>query len=115
MGGFLSDRLGLFQSAAGSLGLCAVLFCFSGHPIPGVLALLLFNMTMPMTLFALAQVMPGVKGFSFGLLTFALFLGFLPTYLGAGSLGGVGMALVTVLTALLLLPGLRTRTIKELP
>ena len=106
LGGFLSDRFGLLRAAAGSLTLCTVLYCFSGHPIPGVLALLLFNMTMPMTLFGLARAMPGAKGFSFGLLTFALFLGFLPTYLGAGTIGGPGMALVTVLSALLLLPGI---------
>ena len=106
LGGFLSDRFGLFRAAAVTLCLCAALFCFAGHAVPGVLALLLFNMTMPMTLFGLARAMPGAKGFSFGLLTFALFLGFLPTYLGAGTIGGSGMALVTVLSALLLLPGI---------
>ena len=107
LGGFLSDRFGLFRAAAVSLGLCAALFCFSVRAVPGVLALLLFNMTMPMTLFALAKVMPGSKGFSFGLLTFALFCGFLPTYLGAESISGVGMAIVAVVSALLLLPGIR--------
>ena len=113
LGGFLSDRFGLFRSAAISLGLCALLFCFAGQPVPGVLALLLFNMTMPMTLFSLARVMPGAKGFSFGLLTFALFLGFLPTYLGAGSISGMGMAVVAVLSALLLLPGILVCRKKE--
>ena len=107
LGGFLSDRFGLFPSAAISLILCAVLFCLSGSAVPGLLALLLFNMTMPMTLFALARSMPGTKGFSFGLLTFALFLGFLPVYLGAGTIAGPGMALVAVASALFLLPGLR--------
>ena len=75
--------------------------------LPGVLALFLFNITMPITLFALAQTMSGCKGFSFGLLTFALFLGYLPSYLGAASLRGWGMALVAALSALLLLPGLK--------
>ena len=103
-GGFLADRLSLPKAAAGSLALAALLFLFSQQPIPGVLALFLFNMTMPMTLFALARRMPGCKGFSFGLLTFALFLGFLPTYLGVGTLGGVGLSVITVLSALLLLP-----------
>lgn len=107
LGGFLSDRLGLFRAAGLSLGLCALLFCFSGHPIPGVLALLLFNMSMPMTLSALAGAMPGARGFSFGLLTFALFLGFLPSYLGAGTIGGTGLAFTALASALLLLPALR--------
>lgn len=106
LGGFLADRFGLLRSAAVSLGLCAVLFCASDHALPGVLALLLFNMTMPITLFALARAMPGAKGFSFGLLTFALFLGYLPAWLGAGTIGGVGMAAAAVLSAALLLPGL---------
>ena len=106
LGGFLSDRFGLLRSAAVTLCLCAALFCFADHAVPGVLALLLFNMTMPMTLFGLARAMPGANGFSFGLLTFALFLGFLPTYLGAGTIGGIGMALVAAASALLLLPGI---------
>ena len=106
LGGFLADRFGLLRSAAVSLGLCAVLFCVSDHALPGVLALLLFNMTMPITLFALARAMPGAKGFSFGLLTFALFLGYLPAWLGAGTISGVGMAVAAVLSAALLLPGL---------
>ena len=110
LGGFLSDWLGLQKAAAGSLALATVLFCCSQWAVPGVLALFLFNMTMPMTLFGLAQAMPGCKGFSFGLLTFALFLGFLPTYMGAGTIGGWGMAVVTILSALLLLPGLRKCT-----
>jgi len=113
LGGFLSDRFGLFRAAAVTLGLCAVLFCFADHAVPGILALLLFNMTMPMTLFGLARAMPGAKGFSFGLLTFALFLGFLPTYLGTGTISGSGMVLVSVLSALLLLPGIRYFTKRE--
>ena len=39
-------------------------------------------------------------------LTFALFLGFLPTYMGAGTIGGFDMALVAAASVVLLLPGL---------
>lgn len=106
-GGILSDRFGSFSVSIGSLILSAILFCFSQLPICGVLALLLFNMTMPVTLHALAQAMPGCKGFSFGLLTFALFLGFLPTYFGAPAIGGYAMAAVSIVSLLLLLPGLQ--------
>ena len=114
LGGVLADRFGLFSSALCSLLLSAALFCFSGYAVPGVLALLLFNMTMPMTLFALSTVMPGVKGFSFGLLTFALFLGYLPTYLGAETISGAVMAILALLSALFLLPGIRMSG-KEMP
>jgi len=82
LGGFAADRFGLKRVVIVSLGLSALLFLFPAIPIAGVSAVLLFNMTMPITLWAMAKIMPGAKGFAFGLLTFALFLGFLPVYLG---------------------------------
>ncbi len=106
LGGFAADRLGAGRTAAASLLLAAALFALSRNAFAGTAALFLFNMTMPITLWALAQAMPGCKGFSFGLLTFALFLGFLPTYLGAGSIGGRGMAAVALLSAALLVPAI---------
>ena len=81
-GGFLMDAVGPRRAAGWSLGLAAALYLLSGHPAPGLLAVFLFNMTMPMTLWAVAKLLPGAKGFGFGLLTFALFLGYLPVYLG---------------------------------
>lgn len=102
-GGFLSDWFGVSSASIGSLALAAAMFCFSHIPICGVLALFLFNMTMPITLFALAQAMPGCKGFSFGLLTFALFLGFLPTYFGTPAIDGTGMAIVCLISLIFLL------------
>jgi len=80
-GGFALDALGVRRASAWSLGLAAILYLISALPLPGVLAVFLFNMTMPITLWIAARAMPGAKGFTFGLLTFALFLGFLPTYL----------------------------------
>ena len=82
LGGIASDRIGIKRCALASLGCAAVLFCFSGFPTVGIVAVLLFNMTMPITLGALAKAFPGAKGFSFGLLSFGLFLGFLPVYFG---------------------------------
>ena len=81
-GGFLMDAVGPRRAAGGSLLLAAALYLLSGAPLPGLLAVFLFNMTMPMTLWAAAQLLPGAKGFGFGLLTFALFVGYLPVYLG---------------------------------
>lgn len=108
-GGFLCDWLGPKRAAAVSLGLSAALYLFSAQPLAGTAAVFLFNMTMPMTLWAAARLMPGGKGFAFGLLTFALFLGFLPTWLGLPSLLGTpwAMALAAALSAALLLPGLK--------
>jgi len=81
-GGFLSDRFGPLETAIFSLAVSALLFLFPQLPGAGVPAVFLFNMTMPITLWVVARIFPGAKGFSFGLLTFALFLGFVPVHLG---------------------------------
>lgn len=77
-GGFLADRFGAVRSSWVTLGASALLFLFASHPLAGVLAVFLFNMTMPVTLGALGRMLPGVKGFAFGTLTLALFVGLVP-------------------------------------
>ncbi len=103
-GGFAMDRLGAERASAASLGLAAALYLASALPLPGVLAVFLFNMTMPVTLWAAARAVPGAKGFTFGLLTFALFLGFLPSWLGWPSLlrGPVSYAVMAAVSLFLL-------------
>ncbi len=81
-GGFAADEFGLIKTSVVSLGAAAVLFLLPGIPVAGVLSLLLFNMTMPITLWAMSKIFPGAKGFSFGILTFGLFIGYVPKYLG---------------------------------
>ena len=78
VGGFLADRFGAVRSTWVTLGAAAVLFLFGDHPAAGTAAIFLFNMTMPVTLGALGWKLPGVKGFAFGLLTLALFVGLVP-------------------------------------
>ena len=85
-GGFLMDRMGPVGASIASLGLAAALYPVSGFAPAGTAAVFLFNMTMPITLWAAAKAVPGAKGFAFGLLTFALFLGYLPSWLGWPSL-----------------------------
>ena len=112
-GGFLGDRVGMARCAGWSLGLCAVLFCFCANPWAGTAAVFLFNMTMPITLWAAVKLLPGGKGFAFGLLTFALFLGFLPVYLGwSVPADGLSYAMGAVLSLVLLLLGLKWGRIK---
>ncbi|NLK86598.1 MAG: MFS transporter [Clostridiaceae bacterium] len=107
-GGILADVFGALKTTAASLGLAAILFLFSGYPTSGIAAVFLFNMTMPITLWAVARILPGSKGFTFGLLTFGLFLGFIPVYLGTDPLlsGGGGFAAATVVSLALLCAGL---------
>ena len=107
-GGFLYDRFGGVRTAAITLGGAAALFLVSGHPVWGCAAVLLFNMTMPVTLRAAADRLPGAQGFSFGLLTCALFLGFLPEYMGLPAIRtGWMYAALCVLSLILLLFSLR--------
>lgn len=108
-GGFLADRFGLVKTACISLGLAALLFLIPQIPAAGVLSVLLFNMTMPITLWAMAKFFPGAKGFSFGLLTFGLFLGFLPVHSGINAFAGTPwlFALAAVLSLAFLWAGLR--------
>ena len=82
-GGLLTDIAGMKKTAAVSVITAGVLYLFSSHPAAGILAVFFWNMTMPLTLWAVAKILPGAKGFSFGLLTFALFLGFCPSYLNS--------------------------------
>lgn len=107
-GGFLSDGIGAVRASVVSLGAAAVLFLFSDYPAAGILAVFLFNMTMPITLWAVARLMKESKGFSFGLLTFALFIGFLPVYLGAPLLSrAIEYSAAAIISLGLLLLGLR--------
>ncbi len=106
-GGMLADRLGAARASVCSLLIAAVLLLFPAYPPVGVVAVLLINMTMPVTLWALARVFPGAKGFSFGLLTFALFLGFVPIILGMSGPPFVVFPAAVAASAVILFVGLR--------
>lgn len=106
-GGCAGDRFGTLPTALASLGLSALCFLGGNHPGLGLAALALFNMTMPLTLHAMARLLPGLKGFSFGLLTFGLFLGFLPVFYGSDGLGPVALAAGAAASLPPLLLGLR--------
>ena len=82
LGGYAAARFGVRRTILWSLILAAVCFLLGNNPVFGIGALLLFNMSMPVTLYLLAERLKGLAGFSFGLLTFGLFLGFLPVYYG---------------------------------
>jgi len=106
-GGYLADHFGFLRVAGGSLLLAAILLFGAGNSVCGTAAVFLFNMTMPLTLWAVAQLLPEIRGFAFGLLTFGLFLGFLPVALGAPGLSGSMAAAWALVSLVLLLPGLR--------
>lgn len=80
-GGFASAIFGIRRTMAISLGAAAVCYFLSENMVAGVIALFLFNMTMPITLYLLIQRLKELPGFAFGLLTFGIFLGLMPVYL----------------------------------
>lgn len=81
-GGVLAARFGAKRVTLVSLTAAAVCYALADIPAFGLAALLCFNMTMPLTLYALWRRFPAYPGACFGALTLALFLGFLPTYYG---------------------------------
>ena len=109
-GGYLADAFGAGRVCAASLSTACLLFLFGETPLCGLLAVLLFNMTMPLTLTAAARLLPKAKGFAFGLTTFALFLGLVPILLElpAPLQKPWGYALLTLVSLGLLWPALRT-------
>ena len=111
-GGFIADALGTRSAVIISLCIAAVLFVFSSVPPAGIIAVLAFNMTMPITLWAMTKIFPKAKGFAFGTLTFALFIGFLPAYLRASdfSLPVWCFPLIAICSLVLILVGLRKGT-----
>lgn len=72
----------VLQRSDHRMGPAYFLFLVSGYPLPGLLAVLLFQMTMPITLCLLVEQMPSYPWAAFGWLTLGLFLGYLPSYFG---------------------------------
>ena len=83
LGGVLADRFGRVRVGVGSLVISAPLLVAAAQsPVAGVLGMLAFNMTMAVTLVAIADTLPEQPAFAFGLASFALVVGALPVLLG---------------------------------
>lgn len=113
LGGIISDKFGMQKTAIMSLILSALFCCFAFQNniygiIFGSIGVLLFNMTMPLTLTALTNLIPTQKGMAFGLLTFMLFLGALPTLFNMPNLffSPKGLCLLIFLSLISLVFGL---------
>ena len=81
LGGILGDKYGWTKVSVISLVVSAPLLAFGAmNPYLAIFGMFLFNFTMPITLVAISNTLPGRPGFSFGLTTLALIVGFLLTY-----------------------------------
>jgi FSR family fosmidomycin resistance protein-like MFS transporter len=81
LGGFLADKVGWKLTAVGSLILSVPLLTLGTHiPVLGIVGMFLFNITMPVTLTLVSNLIPGKPGTAFGLTCAALLLGTLPAF-----------------------------------
>lgn len=110
LGGIIGDKIGFMKTSLISLGVSAFMFIFAfNNSIIGILAILFFNMTMPITLTALSNILYRNKGMAFGLLTFALFIGAIPVFFGytKNIFNPIGLFVTTIISAIILYIGIK--------
>ena len=106
-GGFASDRVGPRVASVISLGGAAPLFLLSWESVAaGLVATLLFNFTMAITLSQLAGLMPQARGTAFGIASFSLAIGALPALLGVRAASPGVLCALSLASLALLLGGL---------
>jgi FSR family fosmidomycin resistance protein-like MFS transporter len=108
-GGVLADRFGRVFVGVGALVVSAPLLMVAlGSAAAGIAGMLLFNMTMPVTLVAIADLVPERPGFAFGLTCLALIAGGLPALVHlTGTITPVPVVICVMGSAALLWAGLR--------
>lgn len=110
LGGIIGDKIGFMKISLISLIVSAFLFIFAfNNSVIGILAILFFNMTMPITLTALSNILFNNKGMAFGLLTVALFIGAVPVFFGYKGVifNPVGLFVTTIISAIILYIGIK--------
>lgn len=110
IGGIIGDKIGFIKTSLISLIVSAFLFIFSfDNSVIGILAILFFNMTMPITLTALSNILFNNKGMAFGLLSASLFIGSIPVFFGyeKAIFNSVGLFIITILSAIILYIGIK--------
>lgn len=81
LGGIFADRFGWIRVAVGALVLSIPFLIFGANvPFLAIIGMFLFNITMPITLITISNILPGRPGLAFGLTCLALVLGALPSF-----------------------------------
>ncbi len=112
-GGILADKFGWIKIGGLSLLLSIPLLCYYNIWYLASLGLFLFNMTMPITLVAIHNLMREWPGFSFGLTTFALILGSIPAFFGFKIFSWTVIAFMIALSALFLYLALKLQRVQR--
>jgi FSR family fosmidomycin resistance protein-like MFS transporter len=110
-GGFLADKIGIKATAVLSLLSAAGLGAF-GYSIQWVylIAIILFNISMSITLCAIASVLPLHPGLAFGITAFALLVGNVPTFFIVAKPAPLIFMVLTIMSAMCLLYVLKGRS-----
>lgn len=117
IGGILADRYGWIVVTVGALVLSAPWIAMGRQNLPSLLlGLPLFQMTMPVTLVAVARVMPRYPATAFGLTCLALLLGALPTMFawGLATCSSTMLPVWIALSAVFLYAGLRPIAVDQM-
>ena len=101
LGGVLADCFGWKITGTVSLIISGLLFLLPENGMIGIIGVFLFNMSMPITLGQAADSCSGYEGFAFGMLTFGLFLGYLPSVFGITVSSWIGAMLSLISAGLL--------------
>lgn len=109
-GGIIADRFGWMKTSVSGLLLSAPLIALGlQHPFLAITGMFCFNVTMPVTLVAVANVLKDREGFAFGLTALSLLIGAFPTFAGIkfGVQNFYEIMIIVILSAILLFFGLR--------
>jgi MFS transporter, FSR family, fosmidomycin resistance protein len=118
VGGIVSDRAGWIDTSVGALLVSAPLIAYGGGSAYAVVAgLLIFQMTMPVTLTAVYLLMPDKPATAFGWPCLALIAGAMPTFYpwGKALYGSHAFAALIVVSALVLCFGLKMLGVHQTP
>ena len=103
LGGIVADRWGWLRGGVGAtLAALPFLAWSSVAPAAAIPGLLLLNLTMPVTLAAVAKAVPHYPGFAFGLASLAFLLGAIPSLLGLRATDPGFICLAILLSAVVL-------------
>ncbi len=81
LGGILADKFGWIRVGVIALILSIPFLVFGANiPLIAIIGMFLFNITMPITLVAISNILPGRPGFAFGITCLALIVGASPTF-----------------------------------
>lgn len=114
LGGILADRWGWIRVAVGSLLVSLpLLACVSAYPLAAIPGVFFLNFSMPITLAAIAEALPGRPAFAFGLTCLAILLGGITTVLKLLPTNPLIVLVAIVLAATALYRGLRLLSLND--